>query len=123
MSAAVAIVLLTAAITPGPNNFLVMDVARTWGLRAAIGPIIGVVIGTLALVAATGFGLASITTAWPSADFVMRVTGFVLLAYLAYRTLLQGWQEPTPAGKPASLRSAHTFVAIDLLPFESAFIG
>ena len=46
-----AALILVAAITPGPNNLVVMHAAAQRGLRAALPPITGIVLGSLALYA------------------------------------------------------------------------
>ena len=61
----VAGIVAVAAITPGPNNFIVMAAARS-GAHAAVPAAAGVVAGTLALlsVAWTGAGAAFHAAAW-----------------------------------------------------------
>lgn len=54
MTTSVAAILFTAAITPGPNNFVVMDTAARSRLAAAAAPIAGIVLGTLALFSPSG---------------------------------------------------------------------
>ena len=46
-----ATLVFAAAITPGPNNFLVLRIALENGVRAALPAIAGVVLGGLAMLA------------------------------------------------------------------------
>lgn len=54
MSASIAFILFAAAITPGPNNLVVLDVARR-NFFATLAPIAGIVLGTLALILAASW--------------------------------------------------------------------
>jgi threonine/homoserine/homoserine lactone efflux protein len=49
--------ILAAAITPGPNNFLVLKLAAERGLRSALTAIAGIVAGGLAMIALAQVGL------------------------------------------------------------------
>ncbi len=91
MSASVATVLFVAAITPGPNNIVVMDVAARSRLTAALAPIAGIVMGTLGLVIAIHFGLEAILDRWEHGSIVLRIVGAGLLVFLAIRLVQGGW--------------------------------
>ncbi|MEM6465140.1 MAG: LysE family transporter [Pseudomonadota bacterium] len=93
MSMSIAFILFAAAITPGPNNLVVMDAARR-GLRATIAPITGIVLGTLALILALRFGLDVVLLAHPRVEDFLRVAAAFVLGYLAVRTVLAGWRKP-----------------------------
>ena len=99
MIASVAAILFAAAITPGPNNLVVMDAGRG-GLRAALAPIAGVVLGTLGLVFAVRFGLGAAMAARDRAEDALRVAGAALLFYLALRTMIGGWARPAATRPP-----------------------
>lgn len=90
MSASVIAILFAAAITPGPNNLVVMDAARR-GLRAALAPISGTVLGTLGLVLTVRFGLDAVIETYEKADTVLRILGAALLGYIGLRMLISGW--------------------------------
>ncbi|MEM9348711.1 MAG: LysE family transporter [Pseudomonadota bacterium] len=105
--AAVATILFAAAITPGPNNLVVMNAARA-GIRAAIAPIAGVVLGTLIIVLTLRIGAAAAISAQPAVDSLFRLGGAGLLAFLAWRMALSGWVE-TGSNKPEGNGSALFF--------------
>ena len=114
MSVAATAILFAAAITPGPNNFVVMDVAgrdRPTAVAATIG---GIVAGTLALVVGVWFGLDALLARWPAGDLVLRLAGFGLLVYLALRTVLAGWSDDA-ASQASSRRQGHLFPVMLLL--------
>lgn len=111
MSMAAATVLFAAAITPGPNNFVVMDVARRESPIAVAAPIAGIVAGTAALVVGIWFGLDALLGRWPMGEVTLRIAGFALLAYLAVRTVLAGWAE-SGGVRTSSRGSMHLFPAM-----------
>lgn len=113
MSASVAAVLFAAAITPGPNNLVVMNAASRGNVTAAAAPIAGIVIGTMGMVLSVRFGLDATLMYWPMATEVLRYVGAVLLLYLAARTVIGGWTAPADRGSPSPTR--RTFVPMLLL--------
>ena len=112
MSASVAAVLFVAAITPGPNNVVVMDVSARSRLAAAAAPIAGIVLGTLVLVIAVRFGLGAVLDGWEHGRTVLRFAGAGLLAFLAIRVLLGAWTNGTKPGRPPPSHTAGLFAAM-----------
>lgn len=78
----VAGLVLAAAITPGPNNFLVFEAAARGGFAAAVRVILGVVIGTLLLLALVSAGVGAAMSAAPALRIALSVAGAVYLAWL-----------------------------------------
>ncbi|MEO1023987.1 MAG: LysE family translocator [Pseudomonadota bacterium] len=93
MIGSIAAVLFAAAITPGPNNLVVMSAAARGGLRGAVAPIVGIVTGTLVLVLAVQLGLNVVLVQWPEAVHVFRVLAVGLLFYIGVRIVLSGWAD------------------------------
>lgn len=79
---AVAGFVTVAAITPGPNNFIVMAAAARGGIAAAVPPIAGVVGGSLALLAIAWAGAGALFEAAPRFRLILLVAGAVYLAWL-----------------------------------------
>jgi threonine/homoserine/homoserine lactone efflux protein len=79
---AVACLLGVAAITPGPNNLVVLHAAGRAGIRGAVPAITGIVLGGLLLLAlvATGAGMAF--TAHPALKGWIEAIGSLYLAWL-----------------------------------------
>lgn len=86
---ATAMLIFVSAITPGPNNLVVLRLATTGGPRAALAPIAGIVLGGAAMTGLAQWGLASLLHRLPHAD-----TGIVVLGgvYLAWLGLTMGWR-------------------------------
>lgn len=70
-----------AAITPGPNNLVVLRAAMQAGLRGTLPAIAGVVLGGLLLLAVIAFGAGGLFTAYPS---FQRWTGMAGALYLSW---------------------------------------
>lgn len=94
MNASIAFILFAAAITPGPNNLVVLDVARR-GLFATVAPITGIILGTLVLILGIRLGIDVALSGYPKAETIMRVAGACVLGYLAMRVLLGSWSKPS----------------------------
>ncbi|MEO1564385.1 MAG: LysE family translocator [Pseudomonadota bacterium] len=116
MIGSIAAVLVAAAITPGPNNLVVMSAAAREGLRGAVSPIFGIVTGTLVLVLAVQLGLNAVLAQWPSAVHVFRILAAGLLFYIGFRIVLSGWSDNSVSlkdeGRSLPLSSIKLFVAM-----------
>lgn len=75
-------VLVVAAITPGPNNFMVMEASARGGVAAAGAVVLGVVLGSLSLLALISLGVGSAVHAYPALGLVLSIAGGVYLAWL-----------------------------------------
>ncbi|MGO3930450.1 LysE family translocator [Rhodopseudomonas pseudopalustris] len=81
-----AFVLFSVAtmFTPGPNNVMLLASGLNFGLRRTLPHMAGVAIGFAVLVAATGFGLGGLFTAYPVLQTLLKYAGAVYLAWLAF---------------------------------------
>jgi threonine/homoserine/homoserine lactone efflux protein len=105
--------ILTAAITPGPNNFLVLKLAGQRNLRSVLMPIGGMVAGGLAMIALAQFGLAVFTSrhTWIRDGIVICGALYlvVLGLLLVYRSLRTG-SVPTERVQEAPIGALALFV-------------
>ncbi|MEP6899628.1 MAG: LysE family translocator [Rhodanobacter sp.] len=94
---ALAGLLCVAAVTPGPNNLVVLRAAGHAGIRAAVPAITGIVLGGLLLLAmvATGAGIALM--AHPSLKLWIGAIGSLYLAWLGV-SLCVGGMAPRYSG-------------------------
>jgi threonine/homoserine/homoserine lactone efflux protein len=98
--------VVVAAITPGPNNLIVLRAAGRGGVLAAVPAMAGVVAGGLALLALVAAGAGALLDAEPRLRAVLAVGGGLYLAWLGLR--LMGVRagraaEPEAGGGRASL--------------------
>lgn len=83
------------ALTPGPNNLVVLDAGSRGGVAAALAPIAGVVAGSLALLALVAAGLA-VPLSSPPLRAALALAGAAYLAVLG-AGLLRTRRASTPA--------------------------
>ena len=75
-------VLVIAAITPGPNNFIVMEASARGGATAAGSVVLGIVLGSLGLLSLVSVGVGSLIHAYPLLSLVLSVVGGAYLTWL-----------------------------------------
>lgn len=85
--APIALVLLTGAMTPGPNNLLVWREAGRGGLRAALPAIAGIVAGSLLLLLLAVAGVAGLLAGHPAWRRALTIAGSLYLAWLGMSLL------------------------------------
>lgn len=76
---------LAGAMTPGPNNFMLMASGVNFGFYRTIPHMLGIQTGFLLLLFAVGFGLGAILLAYPAVHIVLKIVGGIYLLYLAWR--------------------------------------
>lgn len=82
--------LVAAALTPGPNNFVVMRAAARGGLIGALPAITGTVLGSLALLAVVVAGAGAAFEAESRLEPALAIAGCLYLVYLGIRLLASG---------------------------------
>jgi len=101
-------VIAAGALTPGPNNLVVLREAARGGWPAALRSILGIVSGGLALLALVAFGAGPLLAAHSGLTTAVRVAGGAYLVWLGTRLAARGTaagpsQEGGLAGLPAGL--------------------
>jgi threonine/homoserine/homoserine lactone efflux protein len=89
-----------SALTPGPNNIMLAASGANFGFRASLPHILGISVGFISLVIASGFGLASLFNAFPSLYGILKIFSFTFLVYLAWRIASAGQAETHRPSKP-----------------------
>jgi len=97
-----------AAITPGPNNLLLMSSGALFGLRRTVPHLIGIQIGFAILMMASVFGLGALVAERPILINVVRIIGATWLLWLSLRFFQAAMQsdrseariEAAPIGRP-----------------------
>ncbi len=100
----VAGLVVVAAITPGPNNLVVLRAAARSGVVAAIPPIAGIVTGGLALLGLVAAGAGAALAAEPRLQTVMALSGCLYLSWLGLRLVARASPPARPgasSGRPA----------------------
>jgi len=111
--------VVIAAITPGPNNFVVLRAAARAGMRAALPAIVGAVAGGLVLLAVVAAGAGRVFAAEASLRTVAALGGGAYLAWLGLRMVLgsaapsddaEGAEPASPAPSRAAAMFAFQFL-------------
>lgn len=102
MTPIVAVVGLVAiaAITPGPNNLIVLRTASRVGVRGALPAIAGVVLGGLAMLGVAGVAAALALAAAPGALTAAGVAGCLYLAWLGLSLIRRAGRAARPSEQP-----------------------
>jgi threonine/homoserine/homoserine lactone efflux protein len=110
---AVAGLVTAGAITPGPNNFIVLRAASRQGVAGALPAIAGVVLGGLGLLAVVAGGGLALFASFPGLRQALVIAGALYLAGLGFALVLASFREPAKArasaGGPAGLASLAAF--------------
>jgi len=99
---AVAGVIAVAAITPGPNNLVVMLAAQRAGIVGALPSIAGVLAGSLALFAVALTGVGVMVMAEPALRTAITLAGCAYLTWLGTKLVVRRTASPAPAADPLS---------------------
>ncbi len=101
-----------SAITPGPNNIMLMASGANFGIRRSLPHMFGVTGGFTLMVALVGLGLAQVFSAHPAARTVLMMISVAYLLYLAFRIATAAPpqnDERARTGKPLSFLQAALF--------------
>jgi threonine/homoserine/homoserine lactone efflux protein len=77
-----------AAITPGPNNLMLMTSGVKYGFGRTLPHLVGVILGFALMIAVVGFGLAVVFKRFPIVLPIMRVAGSLYMLWLALKIAL-----------------------------------
>jgi threonine/homoserine/homoserine lactone efflux protein len=95
--------LFAAAITPGPNNLLVLRESGRAGMRGAAGAIGGVVLGGLVLFALVAAGIGAMLATHAALRTALGVAGAAYMAWLGLCLLGAGSGRASPQRADAAL--------------------
>jgi len=82
-------ILVAAAITPGPNNFIVMEAGARGGLVSAGRATLGVILGSVLLLALILAGVGRFLGQFPQLGAVLSLSGGTYLAWLGVSLFLR----------------------------------
>ncbi len=106
--------VIVAAITPGPNNFIVMAAAVRGGARAAVPAIAGVVLGSLGLLLLVWMGTGAALGNAPGLRRLLAIAGGLYLAWLGVRII---WGSKRSANEPNPPRLPNTMLGLAAFQF------
>jgi threonine/homoserine/homoserine lactone efflux protein len=100
----------SAAITPGPNNVMLMSSGLNYGVRKSLPHLFGICLGFPVMVLLIGVGLGSIFERFPITHTIIQIFGILYLLYLAWVIATTKTHEISSAkSKPFSFWQAALF--------------
>lgn len=96
----VAAIWAVAAITPGPNFFIVVRTALEGSTRAAVAVIAGVILGTVCWGLAGWLGISALFSAAPFAYLFLKIAGGAYLLWLGAKLLWKTYSKSATLGEP-----------------------
>lgn len=100
---------LSAAITPGPNNVMLMSSGVNFGIRRSVPLLLGVCIGFPAMFLGIGLGLGAVFQRYPQVHTIISIVGIIYLLYLAWRIARSARPEQARATRPLTFVQAAAF--------------
>lgn len=101
---------LVAAITPGPNNIMLLASGVNFGFMRSVPHMLGILFGFAVLLSAVGAGLGVLFQTFPVLHIVLKFVGGAYLLYLAWRIAMsRSMDDPRAKGRPLSLLEAAAF--------------
>lgn len=81
---AVALFAVSASVTPGPNNIMVMTSGLNFGVRQSLPLLTGICVGFAVMLLLVGLGFSQLFEIFPNLHFIIKCIGVLYLLYLAY---------------------------------------
>ena len=75
---------ISATVTPGPNNIMIMTSGLNYGVKNSIPHLLGICFGFPVMIIVIGFGFSIVFERYPLFNEVIKVLGVVYLLYLAW---------------------------------------
>ena len=95
------LLLFTAAITPGPNNLLMLRIGLEEGVRAVLAPATGVVLGGIAMLLGSYAGMAHAFAGHPALRTATALVGACCVSALGVRLICSSFTVRPAESRPA----------------------
>jgi len=73
------------AMTPGPNNFMLLSSGLTFGYKKTLAHIVGVMVGFPVMIVAVGLGMGTVFEMYPALYDILKVVGITYLLWMAWK--------------------------------------
>jgi threonine/homoserine/homoserine lactone efflux protein len=94
------------AVTPGPNNVLLLASGSAFGVRRTLPHILGTALGIGAMALVVGAGLGVVVASVPAVGLAMKVAGSAYLLYLSVAIARSGMLHEAKVAKPLGVVQA-----------------
>ncbi|MEH6451674.1 MAG: LysE family translocator [Psychromonas sp.] len=75
---------VSASITPGPNNIMIMTSGVNFGVRQSLPLLYGICVGFAVMLLSVGLGFGQLFELFPSLHLIIKCLGTIYLLYLAW---------------------------------------
>ncbi len=109
---ALVVFAFVSSITPGPNNMMLLASGVNFGFRRSVPHMLGIGIGFMVLLLATGLGLGQLLERFPVIYTTLKYVGAAYMLWLAWKIANSGPMADQPtqnAGTPMSFLGAVAF--------------
>ena len=80
----IALFAISASVTPGPNNIMVMTSGLNFGVRKSLPLLTGICVGFTVMLLVDQLGFGHLFTLFPQLSLIIKVVGTAYLLYLAW---------------------------------------
>ncbi|MGO1191187.1 LysE family translocator [Vibrio casei] len=80
----IALFAISASVTPGPNNIMVMTSGLNFGVRKSLPLLTGICVGFTVMLLVVSLGFGHLFTLFPQLSLIIKVVGTAYLLYLAW---------------------------------------
>ena len=115
---------LVAAITPGPNNVLLIASGANFGIRRSLRHMSGVTFGFPAMVILVGLGVVQLFDLWPASYGILKWLSVAYLLYLAWKVANAAAPgKAATTGRPLTFLQAAAFQWVNPKAWTTALAG
>lgn len=95
------------AITPGPNNLMLLTSGARFGMRRTIAHLVGITLGFIGVMLIAYAGVGSVIAAYPALTDLLTVACVLYLLWLGYQLLRESWSaDEAPAANTTDAAGA-----------------
>ncbi|VAW04836.1 Transporter, LysE family [hydrothermal vent metagenome] len=108
------------AITPGPNNLMLMSSVMLFGVRRTLPHMLGIQLGFSLLLAAAVLGLGELIRHFPQAALVVKLVGSIWLCWLGVMFLREAFRQHRGQGDDIVKKTSRPFHFFEAALFQWA---
>ncbi|KOO06454.1 LysE family translocator [Vibrio hepatarius] len=99
----IALFAISASVTPGPNNIMVMTSGLNFGVKKSLPLLTGICVGFAIMLLLVGLGFSQLFNMFPHLSLIIKIVGTAYLLYLAWliastSSVANGNQQARPLG-------------------------
>lgn len=98
-----------SAITPGPNNILLMSSGALFGWQRSLPHLAGILLGFAILMSSAVFGLGSVVAKWPWLVTIVKIVGAAWLTWMSLRYFVAALQSTQSSAESAPAAISRPF--------------